>query len=318
MESKKESLTAEPRKEDSAAWKTVKFLESSETAKKYPDLNEGWLFSALNELLPACPSQEDLFADRGNTVGAESNENLYYTICAAQETLGVKIDGILGPQTYLALKHWQNRKKIIDQSRSQRESITGSQKEAALDSKEILNLDKIACFGASLEVGMMSALTKMLPGSPLNKAEKGASSEKILSKIQATRAEALNGSTVIYSGGIGNDIPRGTPVDRVISNMENSINLLLEKGASHVFIPLRVPYPAGKAKNQAKLNQINTAIRASFSNNPRITLIEVPSTLVNTQGTLNSSYDAGDGIHLNSSGYSLYAEEVKRALSLQS
>ena len=115
---------------------------------------------------------------------------------------------------------------------------------------------------------------------------------------------------VVILGGT-NDIGWGHDVEQVYRDLERLWGLALGKGADTVACTIP-PIAERFGLIQAKQTNLNERILRSAQLSDRMTVVDVFSALVDSNGLLPSVFDSGDGLHLSVEGYRRLGEVIWR------
>jgi len=178
----------------------------------------------------------------------------------------------------------------------------------------------VVIYGNSIAVGMQSAnpnttfanlLGQYYPGGVNLVAGGGNATAQYLQLV--TEIYSLKPRIVIFTDGI-NDVIAGVSAGTTEANITTFINDCNSRGIIPVvctILPISGTYGGGSnATWQANIVTLNTWINALKN----CVIIDTYTALVNA-GVLNSSYDSGDGLHLNAAGQLQYYNTLYTTLS---
>jgi lysophospholipase L1-like esterase len=170
--------------------------------------------------------------------------------------------------------------------------------------------------GDSLTNGMYFTYVNQAYGQAFLEAGSGASSSDIVSCLGSIiNSGAFNAVLMIGM----NDAIAGVSTSTYMANIRLIVNALTENGITPIICYVT---PTTNSTFNTRIQGYNAALLSEYVTAPSgFAFIDTytPLSVANSlTGILNSSFDVGDGIHLNSTGYSLLARTIQNGLATAS
>ena len=142
----------------------------------------------------------------------------------------------------------------------------------------------------------------------------GHSTSHDLHKKVSNLSSLKNADTIFILIGI-NDIHRGIPIPTVIENIKQIVDeLRLSKKIVLVsLLPVGIDRKTS-VQIMAKIKNLNSAIKNLSASHKNAKYLDAHCLFTNRKGFLNSTFDRGDGLHLNAVGNKLLLEIFNKEL----